>query len=463
MERRWKVLVVTAVAVFMSFLDVTIVNVAFPDLERDFSGASRADLSWVLNGYNIVFAALLVPAGRVADLIGRRRMFFIGVSTFLGASVLAGVAGSPEMLVAARLLQAAGGAILVPTSLALLLPEFPLESRATAVAIWGATGAVAAALGPSLGGVLVDDLGWRWVFFVNVPIGLVALVPARGLLRESPRGSGPLPDAIGTLLLIVAVGALALGIVKGTDWGWDSAGVLGSLGLAAVLLPALLLRSARHRAPVIDLTLFRTRSYAVANAGMFVFSSAFYALLLAGVLFLTQVWGYSILEAGFAITPGPLMAALAAPVGGRLSDRFGQRVVAVPGGLLFAAGTGLLALGIDSTPDYVAEYLPAQMLTGAGVGLSFASWSSAAVAQLPPERFATGSAVLSCLRQIGAVLGIAVLVALLDAAPAGDQLAGLKDAWTLMAFGGVATAALALALGRVRASAPAGAAAEAAA
>jgi EmrB/QacA subfamily drug resistance transporter len=351
----------------------------------------------------------------------------------------------------------------VPTSLALLLPEFPLESRATAVAIWGATGAVAAALGPSLGGVLVDELGWRWVFFVNVPIGLAALVPARGLLRETRLGSGPLPDALGTALLIVAVGALALGIVKGSDWGWDSARVLASLGVAAVLLPILLLRSARHRAPVIDLTLFRTRSFAVANAGMFVFSSAFYALLLAGVLFLTQVWDYSILEAGFAITPGPLMAALAAPPGGRLSDRYGQRVVAVPGALLFAAGAGLLALNMDSTPDYVAEYLPAQILTGAGVGFSFASWSSAAVAQLPPERFATGSAVLACLRQIGAVVGIAVLVAVLEAAAPGDPLSGFTDAWTLMAAGGVTTAALALALGRVRASAPAGAPAEAAA
>jgi EmrB/QacA subfamily drug resistance transporter len=463
MERRWKVLIVTAVAVFMSFLDVTIVNVAFPDLERDFGEASRADLSWVLNGYNIVFAALLVPAGRVADRVGRRRMFFIGVWTFLGASVLCGLASSPEMLVGARLLQAAGGAILVPTSLALLLPEFPLESRATAVAIWGATGAVAAALGPSLGGVLVDELGWRWVFFVSVPIGLAALVPARGLLRETRLGSGPLPDALGTALLIVAVGALALGIVKGSDWGWDSARVLASLGVAAVLLPILLLRSARHRAPVIDLTLFRTRSFAVANAGMFVFSSAFYALLLAGVLFLTQVWDYSILEAGFAITPGPLMAALAAPPGGRLSDRYGQRVVAVPGALLFAAGAGLLALNMDSTPDYVAEYLPAQILTGAGVGFSFASWSSAAVAQLPPERFATGSAVLACLRQIGAVVGIAVLVAVLEAAPPGDPLSGFTDAWTLMAVAGVTTAAVALALGRVRASAPAGAPAQAAA
>ena len=237
MERRWKVLIVTAVAVFMSFLDVTIVNVAFPDLERDFGEASRADLSWVLNGYNIVFAALLVPAGRVADRVGRRRMFFIGVWTFLGASVLCGLASSPEMLVAARLLQAAGGAILVPTSLALLLPEFPLESRATAVAIWGATGAVAAALGPSLGGVLVDELGWRWVFFVNVPIGLAALVPARGLLRETRTRLGAAARCPRAARCSSSrVGALALGIVKGSEWGWDSARVLASLGVAAVLL-----------------------------------------------------------------------------------------------------------------------------------------------------------------------------------------------------------------------------------
>jgi EmrB/QacA subfamily drug resistance transporter len=460
MGRRWKVLIVTAVAVFMSFLDVTIVNVAFPDLERDFSEASRADLSWVLNAYNIVFAALLVPAGRVADLIGRRRMFFIGISTFLVASALCGLAGSPEVLVAARVLQAAGGAILVPTSLGLLLPEFPVESRATAVAIWGATGAVAAALGPSLGGVLVDELGWRWVFFVNLPVGIAALVPAGRLLRET-RVGGHLPDALGSALLIAGVGALALGIVKGPEWGWDSARVLASLGAAAVLLPAVVLRSARHRAPVIELGLFRTRSFAVANAGVLVFSTAFYALLLAGVLFLTQVWGYTILEAGFAITPGPLMAALAAPVGGRLSDRFGQRVVALPGGLLFAAGAAMLALGMDATPDYVVEYLPAQMLTGAGVGLSFAAWSSAAVAELPPAQFATGSAVLSCMRQIGAVLGVAALVAVLGAGS--DPVDAFVDAWTLMAIAGGAAAALALALGRVRATTPAGAAAEVAA
>ncbi len=451
MQRRWKVLAVTATAVFMGFLDVTIVNVAFPDIEREFSETSRADLSWVLNAYNVVFAALLVPAGRLADLVGRRRMFLIGVVAFVAASMLCGVAGSVEWLVAARVLQAAAAAILVPTSLALLLPEFPAERRATAVSIWSATGAVAAALGPSLGGVLVDQVDWRWVFFVNVPIGLAALFPARRLLRESRDPSGVVPDVVGSALMVAGVGALALAIVKGPEWGWDSTRVIGSLAAAALLLPAVVLRSAHHRAPVIELGLFRVRSFAVSNAGMFTFSTAFYALLLCNVLFLTQVWGYTILEAGFAVTPGPLMAAAFAPPGGRLSDRFGQRVVALPGALLFATGCLLFATGLDSSPGYAGEFLVPTLLTGAGVGLSFAAWGSAAVAELPMQRFATGSAVLSCLRQVGAVLGIALLVAVLGAAPPGDPLAGFTRAYTLMACAGALTAGLALALGRVRA------------
>jgi EmrB/QacA subfamily drug resistance transporter len=432
---------------------VTIVNVAFPDIERDFAGASRADLSWVLNAYNIVFAALLVPAGRLADLLGRRRLFLAGVVGFVAASMLCGLAPSAGWLVAARVVQAVAGAILVPTSLALLLPEFPPERRATAVAIWGATGAVAAALGPALGGLLVDGLGWRWVFFLNVPIGLAALVPARRLLREARDPGGVVPDALGTALLVVGVAALALAIVKGADWGWSSARVLGAFAAAAVLLPAVVLRSARHRAPVIELGLFRVRSFSVSIAGMFVFSTAFYALLLSNVLFLTGVWGYSILEAGFAVTPGPLMAALTAPFAGRLSDRFGQRVVALPGALFFAAGCSLFAAGMDVTPDYAAEYLIPTMLTGAGVGFSFASWGSAAVAQLPAARFATGSAVLACVRQVGAVLGIAALVATLDAAPVTDPVSGFVDAWTMMAVSGGVVAALAIGLGRVRAGA----------
>ncbi|HKE80127.1 MAG TPA: DHA2 family efflux MFS transporter permease subunit [Solirubrobacteraceae bacterium] len=455
MTQRTKVLLITSVAVFMAFLDVTIVNIAFPDIEASFPDSSLASLSWILNAYNIVFAALLVPAGRLADRLGRRRMFLAAVSVFLAASAACGVAPSVEFLVGARVIQAAGAAMLVPTSLGLLLPEFPLERRATATATWGATGAVAAALGPSLGGVLVDATSWRWVFFVNLAIGLPALIPARRVLREiRVEHPGPWPDALGVVLLVAGVALLSLGIVKGEDWGWDSARVVGSLVLAVALLALFVVRSARHPAPVFELGLLRVRSFAVANVGVFLFALGFYALLLANILFLTGVWHWSVLKAGVAVTPGPIMASMAAPIGGRLADRFGQRVVAIPGGLLFAAGCLGFALTTDGTPHYATEILPWQILTGTGVGLSFAAWGSAAVAELPPSRFSTGSAISSTSRQIGAVLGIAVLVAVLGTPRAEDAVATFHTAWRLMALTSAAAAITAVGLGRVRARDP---------
>src|SRR5262249_1634964 len=230
------------------------------------------------------------------------------------------------------------------------------------------------------------------------------------------RGGDPqatLPAALGAAMLAVGVGALTLGIVEGPAWGWSSSRVLGAFIAGALLLGLFVWRSSRHSAPVIELSLFRVRSFAVANAGGFVFALGFYALLLCNVLFLTGVWGYSILETGLLLTPGPLMAALTAPIGGRLSDRFGQRLVAVPGALLFASGALLFALGIDEQPSYVSEFLPATVLTGAGVGLSFAAFGSAAVAELPRNRYATGGAIANCFRQIGAALGISTLIVVL--------------------------------------------------
>src|SRR5919202_1606468 len=322
MQRKWQVLLVTSVAVFMIFLDVTIVNIAFPDIRASFGGESLGALSWILNAYNIVFAALLVPAGRLADRLGRRRTFIAGLLTFLAASVVAGVAPSVPVLVGARVVQAAGAAALVPTSLALLLPEFPLQQRATATGIWGAMGAIAAALGPSLGGTLVDAAGWRWVFFVNLAIGLPALVPARRLLRESREPNpGPLPDGIGVGLLVGGVALLSLGIVKGQDWGWGGGRVVGTLAAATALLVLFAIRSSRHPAPVVEAALFRVRSFAVANAGAFAFALGFYAFLLGNVLFLPGVWHYSILTAGFAMTPGPLFAAVGAVAAGRTAVR----------------------------------------------------------------------------------------------------------------------------------------------
>jgi EmrB/QacA subfamily drug resistance transporter len=282
MARRWQVLLVTSVGVFMTFLDVTIVNIAFPDIRESFPDSSLAQLSWILTAYAIVFAAALVPAGRLADRFGRRRFFFLGLLLFLAASVVCGASNSVELLIA-RAAQALGGAMLVPASLALVLPEFPLERRATATALWGATGAVAAAAGPSLGGLLVDWQGWRAVFYVNLLIGLPALIPARRLLRESYEPQAILPDALGALLLAGGVGALALGIVEGPDWRWESARVVGVFVASALLLGLFLWRSSRHPA-VVELSLFRVRSFAVANAGGFVFALGFYALLLCNVL-----------------------------------------------------------------------------------------------------------------------------------------------------------------------------------
>jgi EmrB/QacA subfamily drug resistance transporter len=435
----------------MGFLDVTIVNVAFPDIRASFPHSSLASLSWVLNAYNVVFAALLVPAGRVADIVGRRRLFFIGLLTFLAASAICGAASSVDMLVAARVVQAVGAAILVPTSLGLLLPEFPLEQRATATALWGATGAVAAATGPSLGGVLVHATDWRLVFFVNIPIGLAALVPARGLLREYKQEGGRLPDLLGSVLLTLGVGALSLGIVKGPAWGWGDTRTIAALAAGVLLLIALVYRSSTHASPVFELSLFKVRSFSVAVSGTFLFSLAFYALLLCNILFLTEVWHYSILKAGFAVTPGPLMAAVSAAVSGRFADRYGQRVLAVPGPLVFATGCVLFAATLGTDPHYLTHYLPATILTGTGVGMSFASFSSAAVAELPPTRFATGSAIAACLRQVGAVLGISVLIALLGS---GQSLHTFHQAYALMAIPSAAAGILAIGLGRVRARNP---------
>ena len=451
MARRWQVLLVTSVAVFMSFLDVTIVNIAFPDIRASFPGSSLNRLSWILNAYTIVFAAALVPAGRLADRFGRRRFFFLGVLLFLAASVVCGAAPSAGVLIAARAVQALGGAMLVPASLGLLLPEFPLERRATATALWGATGAVAAAAGPSLGGVLVDWQGWRSVFFVNLVIGIPSLIPARRLLRESREPRTAFPDALGAALLAAGLGFLALAIVEGPQWGWSSTRIVGSFAASALLLVAFVWRSAHHPAPVIELSLFRVRSFAVANAGGFVFALGFFAYLLCGVLFLTGVWHYSILRAGFALTPGPLTAALAAPIGGRLSDRFGQRVVAVPGGLLFGLGALLFALRTGAQPAYVSDFLPGNVLGGAGVGLTFAGFGSAAVAELPRNRYATGGAIANCTRQIGGVLGVSGLIVILGTPSPETALHVFHRAWALMALSGGIAALMGVALGRVRA------------
>ena len=451
-RRERKVLLLSSVAVFMVFLDVTIVNIAFPAIRRTFADASLSDLSWVVNAYSVVMAALLVPAGRIADRVGRRRVFFVGLVLFLLGSVMSGAAPSPAALIAARIVQAVGGAALLPASLGIVLDAFPAERRATATSVWAAAGAVAAAAGPSLGGVLVESTSWRWAFFVNLVIA-IGLLPAPGLLRETrDSDSAGRPDLFGAAMLVLAVGALALSIVKAPTWGWTSGRVLAAWLIAAVFTAATAARSAHHPSPVLEPAILRIRTFRSANAAFFVFSIGFYALLLGNILFLTEAWHYSLLEAGFAVSPAPLMAAVAAATGGRLTGRFGSRSVAVPALLLFC-GACLAYHAAGSRPDYVGHWLPAQLLSGTAIGLTFAALTSASVIDLPQGRLATGTAISSCFRQIGGVVGIAGLVAVLGTPAPHALVSDFQRAWLLMACTALGAAVLACGLPARRRSA----------
>lgn len=442
MQHKWKVLTIVSVAIFMGSLDLFIVNVAFPDIAAEFGGASLSDLSWVLNAFAIVFAALLVPSGRMADRFGRKRFFVGGLVTFIVGSTLCGLAPSLETLVAARVIQAAGVAAMAPTSLALLLPQFEPAERPTAIAVWSAAGGIAAAAGPPLGGLLVA-IDWRLIFFVNIPVGLLALWFAVRTLDEARDESATeLPDLFGTALLIVSVTALSLGLVKSDVWGWTGAETLACFALSLVTAIWFVRRSATQSSPVIDLDLFRVRSFAMANVASLFFYAAFSAALLVMVLFLTQVWDESVLTAGLWLATGPAAAAIASVPGGKLGARVGQGRVAAVGCFLFGLSTAIFAMRVTTTPDPLGTMTPSWVLGGIGVGMVLPTIAGTVAAALPPARFATGSAVMTTARQIGAVIGIALLIPVLGTPDPADPIPAFMDAWLLI-IGLVMTASVA--------------------
>ncbi len=396
---------------FLAFLDATIVNIAFPDISSSFSGSGRDALSWVLDGYFVVIAALLVPAGGLADRFGHKRIFLLGVAGFTAASLLCAVAPSLELLIAFRVVQGIGAAMIAPTSLALVLDAFPPERRAAGVGLWGAAAAAAAAIGPTLGGALVELSDWRLVFLVNLPLGAVIVFAGMRSLRERPQRDSRLPDLPGALMLAAGLALVTLAIVEGNDWGWTAAPTLGCFAVAAVLLAGVVWRSTRHPRPIVEPELFRHRSFRLGNLGTLLFAAAFFSLILGNVVFLTSIWGYTVLQAGAATLPGPALSTVVAGPAGRLADRFGHRAVIVPGTLFFAAGVMILR-SAGATPDWLGLWLPGACLTGIGIGLAFPTLGSAAVRDIPDDRFATASAVNAAFRQVGAVLGTAILVAM---------------------------------------------------
>jgi EmrB/QacA subfamily drug resistance transporter len=409
-----------------------------------------SSLSWVLNAYNIVFAAFLVAAGRFADLLGRRRIFTLGLVVFTLSSALCALAPTAGALVAFRVLQALGAALLVPSSLGLVLEAVPADRRAHAVALLTAVAALAAGIGPSVGGLLVSLSSWRLVFLVNVPVGLAALVLVRRHIVESRApGRRRLPDLPGALIFAAAIATLVLGVVKGPEWGWSSPRVLGSFAAAALLGAVFIRRCTWHREPLLDLSMLHIRTFSVANAMSVVAAAGFFGYTLCNVLFLTSVWGYSVLDAGLALTPGPFVAAAVAGPASRVAARFGPRVVLVAGGAVWGGGVLWLATQVGPTPAFVHEWLPGMILLGLGAGTLFPNLSATAIGAAPGERFATATGVNSVARQVGAALGVAVVVAIIGTPAPPGAAAAFDDAWTFCAVCLLTAGAGCLAVGRV--------------
>ena len=439
---------VLSLAVFMSSLDLFIVNLAFPYIGLEYRGTSLSSLSWVLNGYTIVFAAVLVPTGRWADRIGRRRVFVAGLITFSVGSLLCGVAPGVAALIAARVIQAVGAGLMVPASLSLLLAAVPGPARSRAIGTWSAFAALGGALGPVIGGSLVE-ISWRWVFWINLPVGLAAVLLAARVVPESKdehvRGR---PDLIGAGLLAAAVGLVALALVEAPSWGWGSARFIGLLLASLACGAAMVARSQRHHSPVIELGLLRSRTFSGTFVASILYYAAFGAFVLSSVEFLTGVWHYSAVRAGLAIGPGPLMVLpFARVVGPRLAAWIGgPGRVAVIGCAVNVASQLLWISQIQAHPAYLVHLLPAQLIGGAGVGLTIPSLLGAGSASLPPDRFGTGSGILNMARQVGTVLGVAGLIAILAHVAPGDPVTtyrhGLIMIVAFFAAAGVVSAAL---------------------
>ncbi|MBO0819392.1 MAG: MFS transporter [Nocardiopsaceae bacterium] len=430
------VLAIVSLGVILSGIDLFIVNVAFPQIGAGLRVRDISDLSWLLNAYTIVFAALLIPLGRLADRSGRKAGFLLGVGLFTVASACCAAANSLALLIAFRALQGAGAALLTPTSLGLLLQAYPPRRRAGAVRIWTAMGSMAAVIGPVAGGLLVQA-SWRWVFLVNVPVGVVAIGAGLRRLPAARGDRGPFPDIAGTVLLIAAVGAAVLALVNGNQWQWDSARVTGLFAAAAVALALAVARSARHPSPALDLGLLRVPGAAAALASTLLLCTAFGAMIFSLVLLAENAWGWSALRGGLAVLPNAVLVLPTAMLAGLLLGRRRVTLAAV-----VTAGTGLYAAGIlwwrwgvHAQPAYLPHLLIGLLLTGVGLGFTMPAIFGAATAPLPPHRFATGSALVNMVRQVGLTLGVAVLVAVLRTPASGAVgLAALDRGWVLIAI-----------------------------
>ncbi|WP_151483499.1 MFS transporter [Streptomyces albicerus] len=435
------VMTLAAGAIFLSILDATVANLAVTDMHDSFPGASVTDLTWVISLYAIVFASFLAPAGRLADVVGRRRLYVVGMGLFTVTSLLCAVAPNLPTLLVARALQGLGAAAMIPASLAVVLADVAPQRRGAAIGLWSAAASAAAAAGPSLGGILIDAVGWRSVFFINVPLGIALLVGIRAVRGSTRTGQG-LPDVLGTVLLAAGTGLVVLGITQGQEWTWDDVRVLGCLVGGLVLLALALVRAQRHPRPALQTRLWRSRVFALANIVSFFFGAALYAWLLVGALFLVDVWQYSRISAGLSMSPGALLSAVVAALVGRSLSRRSPHLVVFCGAMTLVAAGLWLSLTLSSQAALWSMWIPVGLLAGAGIGAVSTGVSSAAALSVEPADFAGATGLNMAVRQIGGALGIAALAAILPA-----QTSSEPAPYSHVVFFSCATAAVAGLLG----------------
>ena len=410
---RWIALVVLCVGTLMIVLDQTIVNVALPSIRTDL-GFSQSGLAWVVNAYLIAFGGLLLLAGRVGDLVGRRRVFLTGLAVFTAASLLCGLAQNQDMLVAARFLQGAGGAMTSAVVLGMIVTMFedPGE-RARAIGVYSSVAAAGASIGLLAGGVLTQAINWHWIFFVNIPIGLAtALVAARIVDRDAGLGLGQGADVPGAVLIVGALMLAVYTIVEAGDSGWVSAHTLGFGALAAALLAGFVAREARTRNPLMPLRVFRSRVVALANTIQALTVAGLFGMFFLGALYMQRVLGYDAIEVGLAFLPVALIiGTLSLGLSARLIMRAGARATLIPGLVLVAAGLALFQR-VPVEGDYVRDLLPAMLLLGLGGGLTFPSLMTLAMAAATPSDSGLLSGLANTTMQVGGALGLAVLATL---------------------------------------------------
>ena len=426
-----QVLAIVCVGIILANLDMFIVNVGLPAIGADFPAASLEDLSWILNGYTIGFASMLVFFGRLAERYRRDRSFIVGIGIFTIASAACAGSTSVGMLVAFRVVQAAGAALMTPTSIGLLLATFPPEQRGAAVRTWTAIGGFAAAFGPFAGGLLIT-LSWRWIFIVNVPIGLVALVIAWRMLPVVPGHAVKPPNPWAALLITGGIAALNVAIIKGGDWGWLSP-LVGLCAVASAVCLALFVRHClRSDNPFVDPALFRIRPFTGAGLIMAPYGIAFGAMLFSIALWEQTAWHWTALEAGLSIAPGPLLVPTTSLLlAGRLLRRFGTVPVLLAGIVLFASGLSIWALFVGTEPAPIAA-VGGMIPLGIGVGLTWPTTMGLGTSSLPASLFATGSGVINMIRQAALAIGVALFVAII-ALPAPSPAVAFHRGWWIMA------------------------------